>query len=347
MESFQRIHKWDNLKAILMFLVVVGHFANQFTSGDPMMKGISLYIYSFHMPLFIFTGGLFSRKWKPGQKFSWERPIYFILLGYLLKIAVFLTRYGFGKHPRFHPFSDTGIPWFMFGMAAFYILSYIVRKLDWRIVLPVSVTAACLAGYVDAIGSTFSLSRILVFFPFYYIGYLVTPEKMKEITDRHWLKWVSAAVLAAAVLFCVFYINDYYSYIRLFTARNPYSEINVAGCGALHRLACYVVSFIMSFAVIVLTPERENRLAGKIGARTLQIYFWHRLVLYAIIYSGFAKQLSVMMPGSSWEFVYLGIAVLLTVALVPDFFGIPLRAVKKVQNYVTRSIRKKISPASE
>ena len=338
-----RIHKWDNLKSILMFLVVIGHFANQLTDESLIMKSISLFIYAFHMPLFIFVSGLFCKSWLE-KEFSWEKPMYYILIGYLLKICIYLVKISFGKSPNFYLFEDTGIPWFMFAMAAFMVITYLTKKWNWKILLPFSILLACIAGYFDQIGNFLYLSRILVFFPFYYIGYLLKPAVVLEKVNHRFMKGLSLAILTCGLLVCVFCIKDCYSYIRLFTARNAYEFINVDHCGALHRLAWYGIAMIMSLSVIILTPNKEFKLADKIGQRTLQIYFWHRLILYVIMYSGFAKQLMEQMP-MFWEMVYLAIAMVVTLLLVPKCFSLPLTLLKhwedsmeKLSFYIERKV---------
>ena len=50
----KRIYKWDNLKCFLIVMVVIGHFVNQYAPISNTMKSLSLFIYSFHMPLFFF-----------------------------------------------------------------------------------------------------------------------------------------------------------------------------------------------------------------------------------------------------------------------------------------------------
>lgn len=50
---------WDNLKFLLILLVVVGHFADFFTAESNSFRALFLFIYSFHMPMFFFISGLF------------------------------------------------------------------------------------------------------------------------------------------------------------------------------------------------------------------------------------------------------------------------------------------------
>ena len=60
-KSTKRIYKWDNLKCFLIVMVVIGHFVNQYALISNTMKSLSLFIYSFHMPLFIFLSGLLQK----------------------------------------------------------------------------------------------------------------------------------------------------------------------------------------------------------------------------------------------------------------------------------------------
>lgn len=50
--------KLDNFKGILIFLVVLGHIVGVSKEG---VENIVNYIYSFHMPAFVFISGYFSK----------------------------------------------------------------------------------------------------------------------------------------------------------------------------------------------------------------------------------------------------------------------------------------------
>ena len=52
---------FDNLKFILILLVVVGHLIEPF-NDEAAMGAIYRFIYSFHMPLFIFAAGYFAKR---------------------------------------------------------------------------------------------------------------------------------------------------------------------------------------------------------------------------------------------------------------------------------------------
>lgn len=52
----------DNLKVILMFAVVFGHTIEYYINQDDTLKSMYMYIYIFHMPLFIFISGYPPKK---------------------------------------------------------------------------------------------------------------------------------------------------------------------------------------------------------------------------------------------------------------------------------------------
>ena len=73
--SKRRLYLYDNLKFLLIFLVVLGHFTDgftvdlfgtaseeQFVPVSMVLNRIFIFIYGFHMPLFMFISGLFHRR---------------------------------------------------------------------------------------------------------------------------------------------------------------------------------------------------------------------------------------------------------------------------------------------
>lgn len=55
----KRIFLFDNLKFLLMTTVVIGHLSDCLVKSSDIMKSTYVFIYAFHMPLFIYLSGLF------------------------------------------------------------------------------------------------------------------------------------------------------------------------------------------------------------------------------------------------------------------------------------------------
>ena len=62
----ERDYFFDNLKAVLIFLVVLGHFLLPI-HGESVLVVVKRLIYVFHMPLFVFVSGYFAKKIKTGS----------------------------------------------------------------------------------------------------------------------------------------------------------------------------------------------------------------------------------------------------------------------------------------
>ena len=58
----ERDYLFDNYKAFLIVLVVVGHFIEVASDDNVMMETMKWIIFSFHMPAFVFISGYFSKK---------------------------------------------------------------------------------------------------------------------------------------------------------------------------------------------------------------------------------------------------------------------------------------------
>ena len=62
--SEERIYYWDNLKCLLIFLVVVGHFLIPvYHDSGRSIEAVYFFIYLFHMPAFIFVSGFFAKSY--------------------------------------------------------------------------------------------------------------------------------------------------------------------------------------------------------------------------------------------------------------------------------------------
>ncbi|WP_052356695.1 acyltransferase family protein [[Clostridium] dakarense] len=60
----------DNLKVLLIFLVVFGHLIERYINTNDTLMGMYMFIYTFHMPLFIFISGFLSKNIHKSKKYS-------------------------------------------------------------------------------------------------------------------------------------------------------------------------------------------------------------------------------------------------------------------------------------
>ena len=317
----KRIEKWDILKFFLIFTVVLGHFADFYTGESELMRHLFFFIYIFHMPLFIFVSGLFSKKTVDEMRF--EKIAGYMVVYLFTKLMYAL--YGYATKGTFalKLFNDGGLPWFMLAMFAFPLITYCVRRVKIPVVLAVSIAVALAAGYFRGVGAFLSLSRIIVYFPFYYAGYKIKAGDLQRLVDNKRIK-IAAAVFLVLLGVAVFGFGEHFYFLRLmFTGKNSYYSVKpYFYYGFLLRLACYVISALTSFAVIAVVPD-STKIKGitTLGARTLSVYVYHYILLYVIYYySGFKNVLSPPLPWWSLAvMIPMSLAIIVLLSLNPFY----------------------------
>ncbi len=281
----QRIYLFDNVKTLAIFLVVIGHAINFLAlsaNGNKLEKSLFVFIYSFHMPLFIFISGLFLKPMDTQTKFPRGKFISFLTIGIVLRAFTSILRLILGQKANFSVFEmyDT-YAWFMDAMAVFILLAWLLRSFDKRIILSVSVLVGCLAGYDSNLGDKFSLMRIVVFFPVFMIGHYLTPEQILKLASLKWVKIIAALIIIGFIALCLSDMVFVTRFRTMFTGRNRFSALKQVPyrAGVFYRVITYVLSSLLGLSVICLVPNRKLGYITTAGGKTLQIYFWHKMFL--------------------------------------------------------------------
>lgn len=319
MENSKRIEKWDILKFFLIFLVVVGHLLDRNSDMADWQRSLFLFIYTFHMPVFVFVSGLFSKRNVDEKRY--DKIIGFLFIFFITKIVIFFAKLiAYGKL-SFSAFEEGGLPWYMFAMFAFPLITIAVRKISPKYILIFAVILSCVAGYDSDLGELFSIQRIFVFYPFYYLGYCLEPNKIVKALDKKYLKIISAVVLIILALVLFIRVDSCYQFRPILTGRHPYIKLNENNdFGGLYRLAYYLIAFIVGGAVVCLTPNSLGK--GKIasmGSRSIQVYILHYPLVY--FYDGFIG--SKFLPEYP-VYIVIGLSVAITLLCSQKFLEAPL-----------------------
>ena len=327
-----RQYRYDNLKFFLIVLVVVGHFVDQYDAKSDVFKSLFVFIYSFHMPLFLFVSGLFTRE-KP---VSVEKIIFYFILGYALKMLIYVVDFIYQKDPSFSVFSDSNITWYLFALSVFLILSRWLRSIKPGCLLPFWILFACFAGYDSSIADFLYLSRIIVFFPFFLAGYYLTPQKMDALLQSRVLKVIAFFIVFGFFFLCLFKLDLIYPLRGLFTGRNPYASVSSGTFGFFHRLLCYLISSVVGFSVIALMPKSRIPVISVFGTRTLQVYFLHKPIQMILCYSHIDVILD-FGPPFVWKLLVILLAVVLPFLLSLKVFSYPFERMLALKRANTRS----------
>lgn len=282
-----RIVKWDNTKALLIFLVVFGHLMDEFVKYSPAFKTAFMLIYIFHMPLFIFLSGLFSKKNINENRFKQISSFFLI---YLLCKVVTLTGQiiAFGpENLNYSIINISGVAWYAFAIFIFSLVTVLLKNKSKYLVLGFAVLVGCFAGLDSNVNETFALSRIVTYFPFFYLGFSFNQEKLLQITKNLKVKILSFIFLAVAVVITIYFIKDIYLLRPILTSRLPFKEVlgKYYLFGPIVKFLYYLAATSISFCVVVLVPNKIGKkgLVANIGAGSLQVYILHYGLIYACL----------------------------------------------------------------
>ncbi len=287
--SKQRDPRIDALKGILILLVVLGHCIGHDTSSRVNMTGYN-YIYLFHMPLFVFMSGYFTRM--ESGKF-WNRVLSFVCIYLFWQMVKSLY---LGRSLIYMIALPTPMMWYLLSLTIWCVLYWFTQKNNHKIapmaIIAVSISIALIVGFIPRVGSPFALSRTLVFAPFFFMGVSLQKVNFMDICNKipYWVAWL--ALFAAFVALLIINI-DISIIVR---GASPYPKAHPV-YGLAGRMVYYVVSVVMSGAIIrVVMP---NKLMKHIGCDTMKYFIFHGVILmimykmkipwslgYAIVYFG-------------------------------------------------------------
>lgn len=306
----QRFPKWDNLKCLLIILVVLGHCVETFIDNSWLFKRMWFMIYVFHMPLFAFVSGLFVKNTIADVN-KLKKSICFYLKAYFVyKVLLMLVRLIFSGEGKFNLLNESSIPWYMMAMALFLGITYLTRNVKPAYMLCMSVIFACVIGYDSSLGDFLALTRVINFYPFFLVGYY-SKSDMQIFESSKLKKVLSVIVLTAFCAVSWVYISKLYTLRPMLTGRNPYKSFCDPTYGIIYRLAYYVIVSIIALSIIYLLPNRISSCTF-LGKKSLQIYIWHGVILNILRQLLWEERLINNLPGLAWKIIVVMSSLVIT-----------------------------------
>lgn len=283
----ERNYLLDNAKITLMFLVVLGH-GLELVPNSPLLQTLYLVIYSFHIPMFVLISGMLAKidltkKALFGQVSSLLIPLFvFEVLYELLEFLRYdtLSHYTLNLQPYW-------LLWFLWSLFFWKLLLPVVYCFRFPVV--VSIIIAVLAGYCPETGYYLGLSRTLTFFPFFVLGYTLSPAFFQRLQNNHRGFFITVVLLA----FILFW------YFNKLPSQWFYGSLSYSALGFNHwtagfiRLLIYSVSFLVGVCVIALIPNKLLSITA-FGERSLYIYIWHGFFIKLIGIIGLIEMVSAL-----------------------------------------------------
>ena len=280
----RRLGRWDNAKWFLICCVVFGHVANPFRSGNPVTAAVQFWVYLFHMPAFIFIAGMFSKRTVNERR--WPRAFSYVLLYLLMKVLKFLADVyvkGSAK-AELDLIKVITAPWFALAMCWFLLITMLVRNVRMRYVLTASLILAVAFGYTRFPGTFLAVTRTIVFYPFFYLGYKADLERMERFLDKRRVRFLGQTILLGSLAYVLADFERVKRFRKLFRGRYTYRQISKSlwMMGGGLRIAAYAVSALLVFAVLAAMPRRRGIFA-KLGERTMSVFALHYSLMTLLI----------------------------------------------------------------
>lgn len=325
----ERIYLFDNIKLLAIILVVIGHaidfIARQ--DGNHLEKSLFLIIYSVHMPLFIFISGLFTKPMDKETKFPKQKVISYVLIGIAIRIMMALLSIILNEDFKYSVLDMyDSFAWFMWAMAVFISIVWLFREYNTKILLLISLVIGCMSGFDKNLGDKLVLMRIVVFLPFFIIGYMIKPEQILRLISKKWLKIISALFVVGILLLFIFYTDTYNLFRSMFTGRNNFSYLGeYYNFGFIVRGVTYAVSALFGFSLLCLVPNKNLGFLSGVGTKTLQIYFWHKAFLFVLEHFDVYNRISGLTGETLATLIYILIAVLIAFICALPLFSFPTK----------------------
>ena len=300
---------WDSVKFILIFLVVYTHTVSPFRSDSQFNAAIYNFVYSFHMPLFIFISGRFSHV---HNRETYKYRIIKLVETYL----VFQTIYAIialfaGKNLTIANFTKPfWVSWYLLTLAYWRLMVYYIPQ-KWlqmrKTVLIFSICISIAGGFIP-VGYHFAIHRTLSFLPFFVMGYYSTDIDLHKVFNRI-PSFIAVATLIA--YFVITYITSGYEYA--FILHCPYKDwltIPAFIMTTFPVFRCLFICIVIILSVMILKLVRPSSHLAKWGERTLFIYIYHTLALKLLFQLIFRNYL----PQNEW--ILAVYAILITMGLL-------------------------------
>ena len=265
-----RDYKFDNIKACLILLVVFGHFL-EIVPGH---RFLYLFIYAFHMPVFLFLSGYFA-------KFDRKKLVFGLILPYFIfqtlyrcfdawvikstKVELIYTK-------------PWWITWYLMTLIVYYFLISLidVEKNTYRaIIFAASIMISLLSGFDTSVGYAMSLARTASFLPYFVAGFYLrkTGENRQPKTG---IKWGFAIAVVSVTAFVL--STGEISKKMLYGSYSYEAADYSVGIKAMLML----IAFAWIVVWLWIVPKKYVPVLSKIGRYTMPVFLLHGFIVKLI-----------------------------------------------------------------
>lgn len=293
MKENARIIEYDYIKGILIFLVIWGHFI-QFV-GVEVNNPVHVWIYSFHMPLFIFISGFFSQKLYSRSFLSFiSKQIKHLILpnfiwatlALIILVPIGIKSFVWNINSFISLYTDF---WFLWTVFISSIIYYICCKVYYKLRYVMAAIMAIFIYFfliyspplaIRTLSLPFFITMLPYMYPIYILGILY--KDYKEMVDKYFRVLMIVSTVGYIGLLCYVLLHHY-----------SISNVRVSLRFSLYVTGCifYFYSWLYVFKQLNLNVIKLEL----IGRQTLGIYIIQHVIFYWI-FERFSENISTSNP---------------------------------------------------
>ncbi|GAB1797338.1 acyltransferase family protein [Priestia megaterium] len=274
---------FDNVKFILIVLVVFGHLLTPFINDKQWLRTLYIFIYTFHMPAFILISGYFAKGYRK-KGYMWKAAKKVLLPYIIFQLIYAVYDYKLYDESTFEVsvFQPAWSLWFLLSLFCWNAMLFIFTKIKYP--LAVAAVLGIMIGLCEPLETTLSLSRTFVFFPFFLAGFYMKKEHFKKLTSVSCKKVAGGTLLIIALW--IQYIAPDFEKEWLFGSKS-YASLGVNQLeGMTLRMLFYSISLAMTISFLALIPTQTMSFTSR-GAQTFYVYLLHGFLIKYIRLSSF------------------------------------------------------------
>ena len=323
-EKKERNYHLDNVKFVLICLVVIAHLISPLGT-NPYIRFIYRYIYIFHMPAMLLLSGYFSKKYYNNGALVKNK-----IFNYILLYLVFQIIYTLINHGNYSLYQSQMGLWYLQVLIIYQLIMPIVIRIKPKYAITFSILFCLLVGFDKSAGHVASLSRTLVFFPFYLIGYYIDGEKIEYCKNNIAIKIISCLIFVFVALFLYNFITNMPFLTNLISGKASYYAMGLSNIsGLLFRMIWLLICMLMCLSLIIIIPKRKL-LISKLGSRTLQVFLLHLIIVVYLRKTEFFVWLS-QFDDLLVSIIMILIGIILSIILSLKLFSYPFDFIMKLK----------------
>ena len=242
------------------------------------LQTVLCFIYYFHMPLFVFISGNFSKNVEKRRNRAFED----LLIPYFISQFLWLIYQGIFNH-SFDVIKNVFYPqfslWYLLALFIWRLLLPDLLKI--RGILPVSTLLYVFGMFCTGINNDFAMQRAIGFLIFFLLGYFASEDNIARIKKIP--VWLSICCIGMSFIGTFIMLRTgIISFDVLFSVltHNKYiTTFENWGIGIITYVIAFFIACILSCLILGLINDHESKLCI-IGENTLPLYIAHGFIVH-------------------------------------------------------------------